>query len=285
MTEQGIIPTLNSCSLRFANVQDLNDTYEFPFISENLRKSEVNILVHKFRNEGLSSIGKKIFSKCNDNIDSVIDEITNFSRKMLEEQYDKTVEFTKKNHAICCFSEVINNPAIWGYYAGNSTGAAIGFSSDLAIIEMKKVNYVDVPPTFHPVYCMGKGYPYVKLLITKSKHWAHEQEQRLILPKYALVALARNEQYKNFLSKDYPEIGFLGDDTEQNKSYEEKHLYMYFHAWNVKEVCFGVNATDSFKEKTLSILNEEHYSHVNIFQMMAPRSSYDLEKISINKNN
>lgn len=59
MTEQGIIPTLNSCSLRFANVQDLNDTYEFPFISENLRKSEVNILVHKFRNEGLSSIGKK----------------------------------------------------------------------------------------------------------------------------------------------------------------------------------------------------------------------------------
>lgn len=96
MTEQGIIPTLNSCSLRFANVQDLNDTYEFPFISENLRKSEVNILVHKFRNEGLSSIGKKIFSKCNDNIDSVIDEITNFSRKILEEQYDKTVEFTKK---------------------------------------------------------------------------------------------------------------------------------------------------------------------------------------------
>lgn len=278
MGEAGIIPTLEGYTLRYANTDDLNDLNEFPFIYEHLPLNNIKYYIEKSFQEGLSTIGETIFEKHNYKINEIVNWFQKSSEMIAAGYWKILADLTKKRHVVCCFSSTLDSPAMWGYYAGNASGAAIGFDADFSYMELKKVNYVITPPTFHPVYMLSKGFPYVNLLITKSFHWQHENEYRLVYPRNILKFLENSPMFGSLKSMGCHSLGFLGTKDEEKLPDYKKHLFMHFHTSSVKEVCFAVGASDSFKRKIFHILSDPCYKNVKIYQMRYLPDSYQLEK-------
>ena len=77
---------------------------------------------------------------------------------------------------LICFSNKYSNPVMWGHYAANASGVALGFDV-LESDELMKVNYSNCflePPTK-----LNDEKFLIALLSTKAKDWEYEDEFRI----------------------------------------------------------------------------------------------------------
>ena len=93
-----------------------------------------------------------------------------------EESFDKWRNYSANTLGLLCFSKRYSNPIMWGHYAANASGVALGFDvpeSD----GLMKVNYCNCflkPPTKpnDEEFAIALGS-------TKAKDWAYEDEVRI----------------------------------------------------------------------------------------------------------
>jgi hypothetical protein len=93
-----------------------------------------------------------------------------------EESFDKWRNYSANTLGLLCFSKRYSNPIMWGHYAANASGVALGFDvpeSD----RLMKVNYCNCflkPPTKPNDEEFA-----IALVSTKAKDWAYEDEVRI----------------------------------------------------------------------------------------------------------
>lgn len=96
----------------------------------------------------------------------------------------KHKEVIHNTHGMICFSSSWKNPLLWGHYAENHKGMALGF--EIPEDFLFKVNYKT--ERFKVVFDAEKGEikdgenVIERLLTTKFKDWEYEQEYRLLIP-------------------------------------------------------------------------------------------------------
>ena len=87
-------------------------------------------------------------------------------------------------YGMICFSSSWKNPLLWGHYAENHKGMALGFEVPEGFLF--KVNYKT--ERFKVLFDAKKGevkdgeHVIERLLTTKFKDWEYEQEYRLLIP-------------------------------------------------------------------------------------------------------
>ncbi len=97
-----------------------------------------------------------------------------------------------KSKGLICFSDNKYDPVQWAHYAENHKGICLGF--DIPDKFLREVNYV---PLRLAKSTLSEPNKREKLLITKFKHWAYEQEQRLI------IDLANRERVDNLIYEKF----------------------------------------------------------------------------------
>lgn len=128
-----------------------------------------------------------------------ISERIRITRKwMAEEKYKninpETFKQLTSRFGIACFSASMNNMLLWTHYADNHRGICLIFepSKDSygALTHSSEIQYQSELPHIRLVDLSETGdSKIIKILLTKSKQWQHEQEYRLILPYGAKQSL------------------------------------------------------------------------------------------------
>lgn len=177
---------------------------------------------------------------------------------ILKESFNKqfgVLSLTKRN----------DNFIMWSHYANSHTGYVIEFDHSNQYFNktinendrLRKLNdiiYVEQRPNitlFDSTIEEEKLTDFMveKILLTKSKYWAYEEEMRMIQP-------------------------LKESDIQINNG--EVHLFK-FDAQAVKNVFFGVNADTAFKDNVLQLLSNPKYQHVEVFQGGLSKSEYKIE--------
>ena len=97
--------------------------------------------------------------------------------QVTDESFDDWRNRFANTHGLLCFSKRYSNPIMWGHYAANASGVALGFDvpeSD----GLMKVNYCNCflkPPTKPNDEEFA-----IALFSTKAKDWAYEDEVRIM---------------------------------------------------------------------------------------------------------
>ena len=81
-----------------------------------------------------------------------------------------------KNKGLLCFSRSRYDPVQWAHYADNHKGLCLGF--DVADENLKEIKYVS---SRLAKSTLDDPKNVDKILTTKFKHWAYEQEHRLVI--------------------------------------------------------------------------------------------------------
>ena len=99
------------------------------------------------------------------------------------------IESRTRSFGLQCFSEDLDNPLMWGYYASGHRGFCIEYECSHNTVAMKghgkvsldQIVYVSVLPEFSVSEVILSPHEFQKRLYsTKSYHWMHEKEHRLI---------------------------------------------------------------------------------------------------------
>lgn len=93
-----------------------------------------------------------------------------------------------QNFGVECFTEVMDNPLMWGYYASSHRGFCIEYDCDPERIAAKNPGFSLDPIVYHsrlPEFDVSEillcpAQVQHRLYSTKAIHWAHEREYRLI---------------------------------------------------------------------------------------------------------
>ena len=100
--------------------------------------------------------------------------------EMSDKDVRAAVQFEKsqiaKTKGLLCFSENKYDPVQWAHYGDSHKGVCLGF--EIPETNLKQVNYVSSRLAKSTLDDPNK---HEKLLTTKFKHWAYEQERRLIV--------------------------------------------------------------------------------------------------------
>jgi hypothetical protein len=96
--------------------------------------------------------------------------------KVKEEDFDKWRHDFANEFGLLCFSKKYSNPVMWGHYAANASGVALGF--DVLESDQLVVNYCNcflAPMTKQN----AKQFPQ-DLVSTKAEDWRYEDEVRTL---------------------------------------------------------------------------------------------------------
>lgn len=100
--------------------------------------------------------------------------------EMSDKDVRVAIQFEKskiaKTKGLLCFSENKYDPVQWVHYGDSHKGVCLGF--EIPETNLKQVNYVSSRLAKSTLDDSNK---HEKLLTTKFKHWAYEQERRLII--------------------------------------------------------------------------------------------------------
>jgi hypothetical protein len=127
-------------------------------------------------------------------------------RKFLEQKsnfgslaYQSQVDFVNQTIGIFCLSSEPDNLLLWAYYSNSHKGFCIGFDfdklkrsidlfnpklfhSDQGNLQFEPVTYSPTYPRVNPE-TLDELKKYIQPLKTKSHHWAHEKEYRIIFAR------------------------------------------------------------------------------------------------------
>lgn len=95
-------------------------------------------------------------------------------------------KLTLQCFGVCSFSEVSNDILMWSHYSDSHKGMCIEFnrSTENMLCHARPIEYPDDDIFPYINYWLGPNEnqldELVKIILTKSKHWKHEKEWRLI---------------------------------------------------------------------------------------------------------
>jgi hypothetical protein len=162
---------------------------------------------------------KQIYNKNLENLKYVDHHLTRKERKKEAERMAKIVyanrddpvrkeEFrksiadnTNKTVGILSLSAVNNNPLMWSHYSDSQSGFCVGFDTQKLLQFIDKVAWQEIFVLFDNVayynelpqinpYKMNDEEVFRAMVFSKSSHWAHEEEYRLMCadrPDFALA--------------------------------------------------------------------------------------------------
>ena len=94
-----------------------------------------------------------------------------------------------KSFGLQCFSEIFDNPLMWGYYASGHKGFCIEYEcshNHVAMygngkVSLDQIVYMSILPEYNVSEVILSPHEFQRRLYsTKSYHWSHEKEHRLI---------------------------------------------------------------------------------------------------------
>ncbi len=157
--------------------------------------------------------------------------------------------FSKRFRLLCC-SKRKDSILMWSHYAKNHEGMVIEFDtcetplSQLLRGHICEVTYSDMKPEFILVRSpVDFQVMLLNVAKTKSLAWSYEAEVRLLLPESRCVA----REFFPFTEKA------------------------------VKSVTFGCRCADDLRNRTLAVLAQPDYKHVQLFQARLSKTAYQLE--------
>ena len=121
-----------------------------------------------------------------------------------QESFLDVSNFISDAFRVICFSELYENPLLWGHYADRCKGICLEFDVTEMVSEnrqnfFKKVNYIPERLSFDETDIEFRGFSnenninvgmgtksVLKLLINKSHNWEYENEWRLVINRGAL---------------------------------------------------------------------------------------------------
>lgn len=267
------IDILEKEKIRFTQASCFNDPFELLIYIEsftsvgifdkfkNLAKKNAKDINPIFFEENFEKLAN-IFTKPLANLN------INFS-EMLKQQFDK-------KNGVLSLTKNSKNLLMWAHYAKDHTGFLIGFNDNLwkldlakafnfSYKELFKVEYSKTRPKYNSL--INESFLnneddffdnnnldkfYKTILTTKSIHWKYEQEYRIIA------------DLTNFESNIKDDNGF--------------EIYFYSLPTNtISSIILGVNIIPEVKNKILSLMNENRYSHVKIFETELDMVEYKLK--------
>lgn len=105
--------------------------------------------------------------------------------KIIEQEWEKTIENIRNNLKIFCLSEVNNDVMMYSHYADSHKGICVEFlvSDEPFFDSLNYIHYVEKFPVFHPfgpdMNLIRKELAELEVL-TKSYYWCYEKEWRII---------------------------------------------------------------------------------------------------------
>lgn len=143
-----------------------------------------------------NTIPYSIFSSLNDPYEAThIDELL-YTEGSFPENHKKSIDKTNEirdfinNHKISCFSHTPSEPLMWSHYANKHNGFCYCFDKN-ELINSQQISHhgnVIYSSQFPQLYFEDKNTSsdhlenqICKVMLTKSLHWAYEQEYRLIM--------------------------------------------------------------------------------------------------------
>jgi len=158
---------------------------------------------------------------------------------------------------IVCFSKSYANPTMWGHYAENAKGLALGFNLPSPYLPSPCSMEVDYDNSFlYPPTIEGIDRNFIKkLLSTKSKNWEYEDELRIFLELRDAEFDERSKKFMYFAPfSDEMQLRevFLGPECKVDKS-DIEQIKRYVNHPEV-EVFRTVRANDRFEILKVPIL-------------------------------
>lgn len=157
----------------------------------------------------------------------------------------------KKNIWICCFSRTHSNIIMWSHYAEKHNGFCIGFDKSGLQEHFYKMSPV--------IYCkdLQKRDYFINteaalqnIVFTKAIDWSYEEEERIYIPKTAIVKIIQSDENNEGISNFPGEL--------------------------IKKIFIGVNNEYS-KDKLMEKLEKKGLCNIEVHKMKLKTSSFDLE--------
>lgn len=154
----------------------------------------------------------------------------------------------KEKIGILCLSETPQQILMWSHYGANHTGVCIGFDSgDLPFKSALKVHYSDERPFIQ--FDSSPKNLLERVLLTKSSHWSHEQEWRIIKRKIEEDEL--KFYYDHFKSGN----ACLDEIAEIIENNDGPGLYN-FDPSSIRSIFLGAKINKEHQEEIISIARE-----------------------------
>lgn len=242
------IDVIENGSIRFTQAGALNDPFEtypcFQVFKKSLEERSHRTLERnktRFRPEDIAA-GELVIP------DKVREHVDKFRRELGDE------------YPMLSLSQKRNNLLMWSHYASAHRGFVIGFDVDNPFFKREEtprtvtplwsVTYSDMRPMVPAEEDCGDDVM-AMLFLTKSGHWAYEEELRMFAqPKVADVMLQGNDGFNIYLYKFPPEC--------------------------VREIIFGCLMEQPIKERISNLVNER-YPNAELFQAALNETDFDLD--------
>jgi len=150
---------------------------------------------------------------------------------------DRIVNQNSRNYGLLCLSRTFRSPLLWGHYAANAAGLALGFDpAAFPWANPIQVEYRDLRPSFSWKAADDQGETFVEDMLrcsfgVKSLEWAYEQEVRYVLA-LDTCQTAEGRYFAPFPSNALKQI-IVGFRSNLDRSYLTRFLKQQYPAQTV----------------------------------------------------
>lgn len=271
---------LETQTIRFSNPKTFNDPYDcnMPIIFNNSKElnSEFFINLNK-KVHNYVSLDQETINKLNNELQN----LENSDIFINPNQYlDIILQPLKDDMRVLSLSKTNNNLLMWGHYAKNHTGIAIGFNTNYKFFKHPiKIKYSHKIPKLKNYLindlCLTNHNALQELRLlfhTKSIDWKYEQEFRF--------EIGLNHLYKEFISSP-KNISLFPKFFEEIKN-KNDFIHPYIAPECVNSVYIGLytNIIDCYK--IISIVRNK-YPHAKIYRAFLSKNEFKVEFEEIEK--
>lgn len=133
------------------------------------------------------------------------------------------------DYGVICFSQNYTNPVQWAHYSDSHKGLCLGF--DIPDEMLLKIDYIDerAPQSEFKVSLEHKKEQFVKYMLSKKyKHWAYEEEHRLLI-KFSERRMDNELIFKDFCDEIQLKEVLIGFRSQISKKRLKGILKRYSH--------------------------------------------------------
>lgn len=248
--QEGAMKILASLELKIPRIASLNDPHDcYPYIvcSDDPGK----IKAYMVRNFPLDNVKQPTGV-----------ELANYTQS--------TMSQIRFDSCLICVSETAREPVMWAHYAEGHKGMVIGFEFEnlfghpkIMGPKLNPVIYADDRPIMDVVDDSPKEIDanFKNVVLTKSSSWKYEKEYRVLIHETQLM--------------HYAKLGFARREGSSQ-------WYIKINPVSIKEVIFGIHSEECLKNSIKTIIKQEHFSNLSVWQAEQSKSFlFDLKKIQL----
>lgn len=268
---------LETQTIRFSNPKTFNDPYDsdMPIVFENPQKLTkeyfINLCLELKKHPEVIKFpiyfdldeALKVLSNSTKNIE--VDSTYYIYQTLYKlKKYMKILSLSKNNH----------NLLMWGHYAKNHTGLAIGFNTNCMFFQQAiEIKYSKEIPKLKNVIVedllLQKDETFEefkKIFETKNDNWKYEEEYRCVFDV--------NRNYE-FLSS-IPNVENLYPNFIQELKSNDDFIHQPFIPKCVNSVYLGINTSPKYTYKIMSIIKNK-YPHAKIYRAFLSENEFKVE--------